>query len=64
MGTSDEMYVGQTHQLDIVDVTALASNETAVFLAHDACANAFNAHVLSSRRSLCFPAVSIEIRRF
>src|ERR1041384_2702568 len=43
---ADEMRVGQAHQLDIVDVTALAGNETAVFLAHYACANAFNAHVL------------------
>jgi hypothetical protein len=45
---ADEMCVGQTHQLDVVDVTTLAGNETSVFLAHNACADAFNAHVLSS----------------
>ena len=49
MRAADEMGVGQTHQFDVVDVTALAGDETAVFLAHHACANAFNAHVLSSR---------------
>ncbi len=55
MRAADEMCVGHAHQLDIVDVTALAGNETAVFLAHNACANAFNAHVLSSRPELLFP---------
>ena len=34
--------------LDVVDVAALAGDETPVFLAHDACADAFNAHVLLS----------------
>src|SRR6267142_2272395 len=52
---ADEMCVGQPYHLDVVDVTALAGNETAVFLAHDACANAFNAHVLSSQPELLFP---------
>src|ERR1044072_6427653 len=60
---ADEMCVGQAHQLDVVDVTAFAGNETAVFLAHDACANAFNAHVLSSQPELLFPPISIETRR-
>src|SRR5712671_1632463 len=55
VGATNEMCVGQAHQLDIVDVAALAGNETAVFLAHDACANAFNAHVLSSQPELLFP---------
>ena len=35
-------------QLDIVDVTALACDETLVLLADDAGANAFNTHVLFS----------------
>ena len=46
--TADEMGIGHADQLDVVDVTALACDETLVFLAHHACANAFNAHVLSS----------------
>jgi hypothetical protein len=46
---ADEMGKGHALQLDVVDVTALACNEALVFLAHDACANAFNTHVLSSR---------------
>src|SRR4029078_7680383 len=52
---ADEVGVGQAHQFDVVDVAAFAGNETAVFLAHDACANAFTAHVLSSQRELLFP---------
>jgi hypothetical protein len=48
------MCVRHAQQLDVVDVTALTGNETAVFLAHYACANAFNAHVLSSRPELLF----------
>src|SRR3954465_15973587 len=59
---ADEMRVGQAHQLDFVDVTALAGNETAVFLAHNACANAFNAHVLSSQPELLFPPFRFETR--
>src|SRR5712671_5636040 len=55
VGATNEMCVGQTHQFDVVDVTSLAGNETAVFLAHDTCANAFNAHVLSSQPELLFP---------
>ena len=39
---------GHARELDIVDVTALACDETLVFLADDAGANAFNTHVLSS----------------
>src|ERR1700712_1698167 len=42
------MGMGHALKLDVVDVTALASRETSVFLAHDACANAFNAHGLFS----------------
>src|SRR2546430_17301278 len=55
MRAANELRMRQAHQLDVVDVTALAGNETAVFLAHDACANAFNAHVLSSQPELLFP---------
>src|SRR3954470_2511125 len=52
---ADEMCMRQGHDLDVVDVAAFAGNETAVFLAHNACANAFNAHVLSSQPELLFP---------
>src|ERR1700730_5527422 len=52
---ADEMGMGHALKLDVVDVAALASRETAVFLAHNACANAFNAHVLSSQPELLFP---------
>ena len=48
MRAADEIGEGHAHQLDIVDVTALACDETLVFLAHDAGANAFNTHVLFS----------------
>jgi hypothetical protein len=30
--------------LDVIDISAAAGDETLVFLAHDACADAFNAH--------------------
>src|ERR1700716_2428289 len=52
---ADEMGMGHALKLDVVDVTALACRETAVFLAHNACANAFNAHVLSSQPELLCP---------
>jgi hypothetical protein len=39
------MGVGHAHELDIVDVAALAGDKAPIFLAHDACANAFNTHV-------------------
>jgi cytosine/adenosine deaminase-related metal-dependent hydrolase len=42
------MGVGHAQHLDVVDVAALAGDKTSVFLAHNACANAFNAHVLIS----------------
>jgi hypothetical protein len=45
MRAADELGKGHAHQLDIVDVLAFTRNETSVFLAHDACANAFNTHV-------------------
>src|SRR2546423_3748525 len=48
MRGADEMGMGHALKLDVVDVAALAGCETAVFLAHDACANAFNAHGLFS----------------
>src|SRR5581483_12013953 len=62
VGAANEMGEGHAHQLDIVDVTALARDETLVFLAHHAGANAFNTHVSSPCRSLC-AATSIEARR-
>src|SRR5665213_2706728 len=52
---ADEMGMGHALQFDVVDVAALAGDETAVFLAHDACANAFNAHVLSLPSECWFP---------
>src|ERR1700723_3852202 len=57
------MGVGHAQHLDVVDVAAFAGDETSVFLAHDACANAFNAHVLVSLPEFSFSAISIEIRR-
>ena len=62
MRAADEVCVGHAQQLDIVDVAAFAGNETTVFLAHDACANAFNAHVLSSQPELLFPLFRFETR--
>ena len=64
---ADEMRVGHADQLDVVDVAALAGDETLVFLAHHACANAFNAHVLSSRPEIVefppFPSKSGGVER-
>ncbi|MGY3471566.1 hypothetical protein ACVW0I_008437 [Bradyrhizobium sp. LM6.11] len=57
---ADEMGVGHALQFDVVDVAALAGNETLVFLAHDARANAFNTHVWSSRPEFVFTALSLE----
>jgi hypothetical protein len=54
------MGMGHALKLDVVDVAALAGGETSVFLAHNACANAFNAHVLSSQPELFVSALSIE----
>ena len=58
---ADEMGVGHAQHLDVVDVAALAGDETSVFLAHDACANAFNAHGLFSQPEFLISAISIEI---
>jgi hypothetical protein len=41
--------MGHAQELDVIDITALPRDEPLVFLAHDAGANAFNTHVLSSR---------------
>jgi hypothetical protein len=57
------MGVGHAQQFDVVDVASLAGDETSVFLAHNARANAFNAHVLSSLPEFLISAVSIETRR-
>jgi hypothetical protein len=56
------MRMRHAQHFDVVDVTSLAGNETAVFLAHNACANAFNAHVLSSQPELLFPPFRFETR--
>jgi hypothetical protein len=37
---------GHAHQLDVVDVFSLAGDKAPVFLAHNACANTFNTHIL------------------
>src|SRR6476660_9823511 len=41
---SDEMSMGHADKLDVVDVTAFAGDETLVFLAQHACANALDTH--------------------
>ena len=48
---ADEMGVGQAHDLDVVDVAAAARDETPVFLAHYAGANALNTHRISPCRT-------------
>src|ERR1700752_4450204 len=61
MRAANEVGVGQPHQLDIVDIAALARDEPFVFLAHNASANAFNAHVLIlPTGDFCCPTASIE----
>ena len=45
VGTADEMGVAHAYQLDVVDIAPFAGDETFVFLAHDARANALNTHV-------------------
>src|SRR3954453_20666496 len=57
---ADEMGMGHALQFDVVDVAALAGNETLVFLAHDARANAFNTHVWSSRPEFVLTALSLK----
>src|SRR5262249_36782763 len=39
--TADELGIGHAHQFDVVDVAAFAGDETAVFLADGARADAF-----------------------
>src|SRR3954451_17277497 len=53
MRAADEMGVSHAQKLYVVDVTALAGDETAVFLAHNAGANTFNAHRISPCRAAC-----------
>jgi hypothetical protein len=60
MRAADEMGMGHALQLDVVDVATASCDETPVFLAHHACANAFNAHGLFSLPEFCFPPFSIE----
>src|SRR5207237_4851524 len=59
---ADEMGMGHALQFDVVDVAALAGNETLVFLAHDARANAFNTHGLVLPTGIVLPAFSLETR--
>jgi hypothetical protein len=44
MGAADELRVGQPQHLDVIDIAAAAGDETPVFLAHDARADALHAH--------------------
>jgi hypothetical protein len=55
------MGMGHALQLDVVDIAAFACDETPVFLAHYACANAFNAHGLFSQPEFLISAIPIEI---
>jgi hypothetical protein len=55
VGAADELGVGHALQLDVIDVAASACDESSVFLAHDARANTFNAHVLISLPEFCCP---------
>ena len=57
---ADERGVGHAVQADVVDIAALAGDETLVFLAHDASADTFDAHIYSPCRSDC-SAISIEM---
>src|SRR6266852_1562803 len=52
---ANEMGMGHAVQLDVVDIAAFSGDETPVFLAHHACANAFNAHDLFSQPEFWFP---------
>ncbi len=62
MRAAHERGVSHAMQADIVDIAALAGDETLVFLAHHASANTFYTHILSSLTG-AFSAVSIEIGR-
>src|SRR6476619_4198997 len=48
---SDEMSMGHADELDVVDVTAFTGDETLVFLAQHACANALDTHRISPCRT-------------
>src|SRR6476660_3878519 len=48
---SDEMSVGHADKLDVVDVTAFTGDETLIFLAQHACANALDTHRISPCRT-------------
>ena len=48
---ADEIGMGHAVDLDVVDIAALAGDEATIFLAHDARANAFNAHAVSPCRA-------------
>src|SRR3977135_1235547 len=46
-----EIGIGRTHEFDVIDVAALASDEPPVFLAQHTCANTFNTHRISPCRT-------------
>ena len=48
------MRMGHALQLNVINIPALAGDETPVFLAHNACANTFDTHVSLSLPE-CFP---------
>jgi hypothetical protein len=45
MRAADEMRESRAHEFDVVDIATFAGDETLVFLAHNAGANAFDTHV-------------------
>ena len=51
-------------RLDVIDVTALAGDETSVFLAHDPCADTFDSHdVVSNCVARCAPLARLAMIR-
>jgi hypothetical protein len=57
-----ERGIGHAVQADIIDIAALAGDETLVFLARNACADAFDTHVLFSLPER-LSVISIEMMR-
>jgi len=53
------MGIGHAQKLDVVDIPALAGDETLVLLADDARANAFHTHANLSPTGVCCPAAAI-----
>src|SRR3984957_20069850 len=58
---ADERRIGHAMQADVIDIAALAGDETLVFLANDPCANAFDSHGVISL-SRCAPICPARLR--